>query len=119
MNRHERIDYLEYPAVDLEATKAFFTTVFAWQFTDYGEDYTAFTRQGGSVEGGFYRANLASISEQGAALAIFFSDDLVATQIKIEEAGGLIVKPIFDFPGGQRFHFTEPSGNEFAVWTDV
>jgi len=119
MITHERIDYLEYAAVDLEATKAFFTAVFAWTFTDYGPDYTAFERQGNGVEGGFYRANLVSSSEQGAALAVFYSDDLEATQNKIERAGGRIIKAIFSFPGGRRFHFTEPSGNEFAVWTKV
>ena len=119
MTTHERIDYLEYAAVDIEATKAFFTTVFAWTFTDYGPDYTAFERQGNGVEGGFYRANLVSSSEQGAALAVFYSDDLEATQNKIERAGGRIIKAIFSFPGGRRFHFTEPSGNEFAVWTKV
>ena len=117
MNVHERIDYLEYPAVDLEATKAFFSTVFAWKFTDYGPDYIAFARQGDGVEGGFYRARLKSISENGAALTVFYSDDLELTQAKIERAGGNIIKAIFSFPGGKRFHFTEPSGNEFAVWS--
>ena len=82
MITHERIYYLEYAAVDLEATKAFFTAVFAWTFTDYSPDYTAFERQGNGVEGGFYRANLVSSSEQGAALAVFYSDDLEATQNK-------------------------------------
>ena len=117
MSKHEKIDYLEYAAVDLDATKAFFSTVFSWVFTDYGPDYTAFARQGNTVEGGFYRADLKSSSEQGAALTVFYSDDLQASQTKIEKSGGKIVKAIFSFPGGQRFHFTEPSGNEFAVWT--
>ena len=119
MITHERIDYLEYAAVDLEATKAFFTAVFAWTFTDYGPDYTAFERQGNGVEGGFYRANLVSSSEQGAALAVFYSNELEATLVKVEQAGVEIVKRIFEFPGGRRFHFTEPSGNKFAVWSRV
>lgn len=111
---HEKLNYLEYPAADLEATKQFFIDVFGWHFTDYGADYTAFDKQ--VLEGGFYRAPLKNLSDQGGALAVFYSEDLAHTQTKIENAGGKIIKPLFSFPGGQRFHFTEPSGNEFAVW---
>lgn len=116
MKSHQVINYLEFPARDLEATKAFFTSVFGWGFTDYGPDYTAFSEA--SVDGGFYRAELSSKPDEGAALTVFFSDDLEATQAAIEAAGGTTVKPIFEFPGGRRFHFCEPSGNEFAVWSD-
>jgi hypothetical protein len=115
MSYHEKLDYLEYPATDIEATKIFFSDVFGWQFIDYGPDYTAFDDQG--LEGGFYRAELCSRSSRGAALAVFYSDDLEATLARIEQAGGDICKPVFEFPGGRRFHFLEPSGNEFAVWT--
>lgn len=114
MSNHEKLNYLEYPAKDLAATKAFFSLVFDWNFTDYGPEYTAFDNQG--LEGGFYLADLASDTSNGAALTVFYSNDLVATQKKIIAAGGKIIKAIFDFPGGQRFHFKEPSGNEFAVW---
>jgi len=114
MPAHEKIDYLEYPARDLEKTKAFFVEVFGWRFTDYGPDYTAFANQG--VDGGFYQADLASNTTNGAALTVFYSDDLEATLDKVIKAGGEIVKPIFSFPGGRRFHFLEPSQNEFAVW---
>jgi len=117
MNKHEKINYLEYPARDLDATKRFFEIVFNWQFTDYGPEYTAFDNQG--VEGGFYKSELVSCSDKGAALTVFYSDDLQNTLDKVISSGGDIVKPIFDFPGGRRFHFTEPSGNEFAVWTQV
>ncbi len=116
MPNHEKIDYLEYPAKDLAATKAFFAHAFGWKFEDYGPEYTAFDNQG--VMGGFYKADLVSNSDNGAALTIFFSDDLESTQVKVIENGAIIVKPIFFFPGGRRFHFTEPSGNEFAVWSD-
>ena len=115
MNKHEKINYLEYPANDLAKTKAFFESVFGWTFTDYGTEYCAFDNQG--VEGGFYKSELVSDSDKGAALTVFYSDDLEATQDKICSAGGVIIKPIFAFPGGRRFHFTEPSGNEFAVWS--
>lgn len=116
MSNHEKINYIEYAAKDLDATKQFFSDVFGWAFTDYGPEYTAFDNQG--LEGGFYRADLHSDSDKGAALTVFFSKDLEATQSKVTEHGGEIVKPIFEFPGGRRFHFTEPSGNEFAVWSD-
>ncbi len=117
MKGHEKVNYLEFPASDLDATKTFFEVVFGWSFTDFGPDYTAFSEA--SVDGGFYRADMASTTANGGALVVFYSERLESTQAKIEAAGGLIIKPIFDFPGGRRFHFCEPSGNEFAVWSDL
>lgn len=114
MNQHEKMNYVEFPAKDLAATKAFFESVFGWSFTDYGPDYTAFENQG--LDGGFFQSDLDSSTEKGAALVIFYSAQLEATLAKVEKAGGSILKPIYSFPGGRRFHFTEPSGNEFAVW---
>ncbi len=116
MNLHEKINYVEFPAKDLPATKVFFQSVFGWSFVDYGPEYTAFSDQG--LDGGFFQSDLASSSEKGAALIVFFSNQLEATLAKVEKAGGSIVRPIFSFPGGRRFHFTEPSGNEFAVWSE-
>jgi len=116
MNLHEKMNYVEFPAKDLAATKAFFESIFGWSFTDYGPEYTAFENQG--LDGGFFRSDLASSTENGAALIVFYSDQLEATLAKIEKAGGSIIKPIFSFPGGRRFHFAEPSGNEFAVWSE-
>lgn len=116
MKQHEKLNYIEFAARDLAATKAFFEQVFAWRFTDYGPDYTAFDNQG--LEGGFFRSDAQSSSANGGALLVFYSAALEQTQDKIERAGGTIVKPIFDFPGGRRFHFCEPSGNEFAVWSE-
>ncbi len=116
MNTHEKINYVELPAKNIKATKEFFTHVFDWSFTDYGPDYTAFENQG--LDGGFFTSDQSSSSEQGAALVVFFSDRLEETQTKIESAGGKIVQQIFPFPGGRRFHFTDPSDNEFAVWSD-
>ena len=85
--------------------------MFSWSFQDYGPDYTAFSNQG--IDGGFYKSELNSSTNNGAALVIFYSHDLQAALRNIEKANGIIVKPIFSFPGDQRFHFTEPSGNEF------
>jgi predicted enzyme related to lactoylglutathione lyase len=117
MHQHEKIDYVEFPAQDLKATRDFFKQVFGWSFADFGSDYIAFENQG--LDGGFFKAELASSTSNGAALIVLYSQDLEATQTKIEQAGGAIVKPIFSFPGGRRFHFTEPSGNELAVWSDA
>ena len=116
MNQHEKLNYVEFPAKDIEATKAFFETVFAWSFIDYGPDYTAFAGQG--LDGGFYRIDLTSTESTGGALLVFYSEDLETTQTKVTASDGVIIKPIFDFPGGRRFQFLEPSGNELAVWSD-
>jgi uncharacterized protein len=116
MQQHEKINYVEYAAKDLISTKAFFETAFGWTFTDYGPEYTSFSDQG--LDGGFYQAPLTSQSDAGGALIVLYSNDLEATLAKVTAAGGVIVKPIFDFPGGRRFQFLEPSGNELAVWGD-
>jgi predicted enzyme related to lactoylglutathione lyase len=117
MNEHEKINYVEFPSKDLQATKAFFTTVFGWSFIDYGPEYAAFSNQG--IDGGFYQSDLTSTTANGGALVIFYSKDLEHTQVKIENAGGSIIRPVFQFPGGRRFHFTDPNGNEYAVWSDI
>ena len=116
MSQHEKLNYVEWPAQNISATKRFFEQVFSWQFTDYGPDYTAFSNQG--LDGGFYAAPLKSDTKAGAALLVIYSENLEATQAKVTNAGGVINKPIFAFPGGRRFHFQEPSGNELAVWSD-
>lgn len=116
MNKHEKINYVELPAQDIEATKDFFRQVFGWVFQDFGPEYSAFSDQG--IDGGFFKSELSSSSENGGALIVFYSNDLEVTKDKVKKAKGKIVKPIFSFPGGRRFHFTEPSGNEFAVWSD-
>ncbi len=116
MDRHEKIDYVEFAAKDMEATKAFFGVAFGWSFTDYGPDYM--DSPGGGIITGFFRANQQSTPAGGGALVTFYSSNLETTMEKIEQAGGAIVKPIFSFPGGSRFQFTEPSGNEFGVWSN-
>lgn len=116
MNIQDKINYVEFPCRDFEATKRFFESVFGWRFQSYGDDYMAFSNAG--IEGGFYRAELCSNAEAGAALIVLFSDSLEDTESKVRDAGGTINQAIFSFPGGRRFHFKEPSGNEFAVWSD-
>ncbi len=116
MPEHEKINYVEFPAKDIEAVKSFFVAAFGWSFTDYGPEYTSFSNEG--LDGGFYRADLAASTANGSALVVFYSKELEKTQAKIEDAGGSIVKPIFSFPGGRRFHFADPNGNEYAVWSE-
>ena len=117
MNHHEKLNYVEFAAKDLPATKAFFQAEFNWVFTDYGPEYAAFSNEGLDV--GFYKSDLASNAANGGALLVFYSSKLEATLAKVEKAGGKVNRPIFAFPGGRRFHFTEPSGDEFAVWGDL
>ena len=116
MHQHEKINYVEFPARDLEKAKAFFTAVFNWSFTDYGPEYTAFENEG--LDGGFFKSDKVVSADSGSALIVFFSNALEKTQAKVEANNGVITKAIFDFPGGRRFHFADPNGNEYAVWSD-
>ena len=117
MTAKDLINYVEFPAADIAATKAFFQQAFGWSFEDYGPDYTAFANQG--LDGGFFRSDQQSTTASGGALVVFYSSDLEASLDRVISAGGVICKDIFSFPGGRRFQFTEPSGNEFAVWSDL
>ncbi len=108
-----RIDYIEFGAPDLAAVKLFYGEAFGWHFTDYGPDYTSFAD--GRLSGGFRRVDSVA---PGGALVVLFATDLEATQVSVSRAGGRIVNPIFSFPGGRRFHFLDPAGNELAVWSD-
>ncbi|WP_027058154.1 VOC family protein [Mesorhizobium loti] len=107
-----RLDYLEMPATGgtLDRLKAFYSTAFAWSFTDYGPTYSAFAE---GLDGGF-QADAAEAP--GKPLPVLYSENLEETLGAVESAGGTIVKPIFPFPGGRRFHFVDPAGNELAVW---
>ena len=116
MNTQHHINYLEIPTRDISASKIFFSQVFAWSFKDYGAEYAAFTDAG--VDGGFYQSDVKVSTVQGSVLVVLYSADLEATQGEVKAAGGNICKSIFTFPGGRRFHFTDPSDNEFAVWSD-
>ena len=108
-----QIDYIELPASDISKTKTFYSSVFGWKFEDYGPDYTSF--HDGRMAGGFTTETPAPGK---GALLVLYSSDLAAIQKKIQAAGGKIVKEIFSFPGGRRFHFADPNGNELAVWSE-
>ena len=108
---HEPIDYVELPGGDLAATKDFYTAAFGWGFVDYGPTYAAL--EGAGLDGGF----TADTTPGSPPLVIMRSDDLESTLAAVESAGGTVVEPIFDFPGGRRFHFRDPAGNVLGVWS--
>jgi len=117
MQKDKTIDYVEFPAASLDAAETFYGSAFGWSFTDYGPEYRAFFD--GGLNGGFYRSDHRSSAESGAALVVLYAKDLEATRRAVLDNGGGICKEIFDFPGGRRFHFLDPNGNELAVWTDA
>jgi uncharacterized protein len=114
-----QIDYIEFPATDIEATKKFYEQVFGWKFQDYGPDYTSFLD--GRLAGGFNKgAHPASPGggKTNGPLIVIYAASLEEIYGEVKTAGGKIVKEIFGFPGGRRFHFTDPNGNELAVWSE-
>ncbi len=117
MYYYEKMHCVEFLARDMAAIRVFFGRVFGWMFVDYGSGYTAFLSEG--LDGGFFKSDLSASTGNGSALVVFYSNNLEQTQLKIEKAGGLIIKPVLSFPGGRRFHFGDPNGNEYAVWSDI
>jgi len=110
------IDYVETPSRDLPKTKAFFTALLGWRFTDYGPDYVAF--EDGRLNGGFFRSDKVSSIAAGATVAVIYTEHLEQLRDQAVKLGATLTKDIFSFPGGRRFHFTEPGGSEFAIWSD-
>jgi len=108
-----RVDYIEFPATDIQRTKKFYAEVFGWEFTDYGPDYTSF--RDGRLAGGFDAEAKVAV---GGPLVVLYATNLAKIKARVRECGGQIVREIFEFPGGRRFHFTDPSGNELAVWSE-
>ena len=109
---HHRIDYLEFAVASVAAAKSFFGQAFDWTFQDYGSDYCEF--RDGRLTGGFFHGP----AQPGGPLVVLYSADLAATQAHIEAAGGRITRPAYDFPGGRRFHFADPDGYAWAVWSE-
>ena len=112
----QKIDYLEFWAGDFDAVQAFYEATFGWTFTDYGPEYRAFSD--GKLDGGFRFGDKKALADEGAPLVVLYAADLEATRDKVVAAGGTILKDIFSFPGGRRFQFADPHGNELAVWSD-
>ena len=114
IHTHHAIDYIEFVVTDMEDSKRFYKAAFDWKFNDYGPEYAGIQREGGEA-GGF---RLDTKMSTGGPLVILYSDNLATTLTQVREAGGRIVKEPFAFPGGRRFHFQDPSGNELAVWSE-
>lgn len=112
--KNVHINYVELKANDLESVKKFYEQAFGWTFTDYGPGYTAFSNSG--IEGGFEKTEEEIVN---GALVVLHHEELELIQTQVEEAGGKIVVPIFSFPGGRRFQFLDPAGNQLAVWTET
>ncbi len=112
-SNERRIDYIEVPATDIPATRRFYSDVFGWKFEDYGPEYTSFLD--GRIAGGFWKAPAVVA---GGPLVVIYAADLEGMEARIKAAGARITKPTFSFPGGRRFHFADPNGNELSVWSD-
>lgn len=110
--KHEQVQYIEFLSKDIARATNFYTTCFGWKFTDYGSEYSAF--EGDYVDVGFTIGKPV----KGSILVILYSKDIELSKNKVISAGGTIVKDIFSFPGGKRFQFTDPDGNELAVWSE-
>ena len=117
MPTHHAIDYIEFTVRDLAEAKQFYSGAFGWAFTDYGPTYAGI--QGAEREVGGMEQTDDLRASGGGALAILYSEDLDASLKAVEASGGTVSKQIFRFPGGRRFHFLDPSGNELAVWSDA
>ena len=112
MREDGKVDYVDLPGADLGATKSFYAAAFGWTFTDYGPSYAAFNE---GLDGGFDADELEAVK---TPLVVLYAHDLEAMAARVTAAGGRLTKPIFSFPGGRRFHFTDPAGNELAVWSE-
>lgn len=111
--KNTHINYIEFKSHDLEATKQFYSSVFGWKFTDYGPTYIAF--EGAGIDGGF---ELFEDPIVNGVLVVLYHENLEEILQKVEAAGAKVVVPIFSFPGGRRFQFLDPSGNELAIWSE-
>ena len=111
MREDGKIDYIEQSGGDLKVTKAFYEQAFGWKFQDWGDSYCAFSE---GLDGGFS----SDADRVTTPLVILYAHDLEAMEAKVRAAGGQIVREIMSFPGGRRFHFTDPAGNQLAVWSE-
>jgi len=114
-NKDNSINYIELPMVKNAETKKFYHQVFGWEFTDWEPDYISFS--GANIDGGFNGEGDAQVSSSGV-LVVIYAKNLNQKLEDVTQAGGEITKPIFEFPGGKRFHFRDPNGNELAVWSE-
>lgn len=115
MTSENRIDYVEIPVTDVPQARTFLESMFGWTFQAWGDDYLSFSD--GRLNGGIRKSKEPAPST--GVLLVFYSDDLERDVERVRELGGKISQDIFSFPGGRRFHFVDPVGTEFAIWSDV
>jgi predicted enzyme related to lactoylglutathione lyase len=118
VHRHHAIDYVELTVPDLERAKRFYADAFAWEFTDYGPSYAGIRGAAGAGEAGGLAVSEVPPAA-GGPLVLLYSADLDATVAAVEAAGGEVVQGPYAFPGGRRFHFRDPAGNELGVWAEA
>ena len=109
-----KINYVEFTSTDVARSKQFYSSAFGWSFVDYGPDYASFSAGNAGIDGGFMKGE----TRAGGPLVVLYAADLAATEAAIVAAGGSITVPVFEFPGGRRFHFSDGAGNELAVWSE-
>ena len=114
-SRNNTIDYIEFGMTDISEAKRFYAEAFGWEFTDYDLSYVGIKGADGREMGGFTRTDAVT---RGGVLPVLYSDDLEQSLTAVRKAGGVVIRDIFPFTGGRRFHFSDPSGNEVAVWSD-
>lgn len=114
MRAENRIDYVEIPVTDLKKTRDFFTALFGWSFQEWGDEYMSFAD--GRLDGGFRRSDEPAPSS--GVLLVFYSENLERDVDKVIKLGATISQEIFSFPGGRRFHFVDPVGTEYAMWSE-
>jgi len=110
-----RIDYVEIPTTDLPKARAFLEGLFGWEFQEWGDEYYSF--KDGRLDGGLRKSDVPAPAT--GVLLVFYSEDLERDVIRVKELGGTISQDIFPFPGGRRFHFIDPLGTEFAIWSET
>lgn len=115
---HNRISYIEFAATDIERARKFYSKAFGWTFEDWGPEYIGFKYASADMDGGFRLTKAGEISGSAAPLIVLYSTDLKASEVAIVAAGGTITVPVFEFPGGRRFHFSDGVGNVLAVWSE-
>ena len=113
--KHHTLSYIEFGVTDLAATRAFYESAFGWEFNDYGPAYSGIKSPDG--EGEIGGLNPGAEPNSDGPLVLLFSTDLEATVTVVQNAGGTITAPIYDFPGGRRFEFLDPSGNRLGVYS--
>ena len=115
MSTENRIDYVEIPVTDVPRARAFLEAMFGWTFREWGDDYLSFSD--GRLNGGIRKSD--GPAPASGVLLVFYSADLERDVERVQELGGTISQEIFSFPGGRRFHFVDPAGTEFAIWSDA